>query len=1284
MDRRDQEIIAGFARSFANIDKVCWQDPWPPHIGEDNLTSAQLGISRLAAVAYMMAHATEFKTHWQAVQNEITSFCPAHIVLPEDTTYDFRDQLLEHLQTISVPQDSDPIRGGGSIGTEGDYDMTLVELANLLYLLTFEKGILGDPNDPHFTEYFSNLSSAAYSILCQNAGDPDAGCEYDGDPGSRPEQEWDGMNAFLAFKLTNSYFAAEIRTGLQSPAHLPETENHVLSIYTWNYLMSMWILRMGLDTTLDMDPKIRKWAFDGLSWLFEDDNMEAFFSPILMALGRVVHNGYFETNARPYQELSVFAILTLAVYGDIFSDMPVLDYDVILTPLLDYTRRVKQAARNAMHYTAATFAFQSMRAKRSAPIRRRNDAVSIADFYHRNRTAFLFGLLSGAHEYDDCTDVGDATCDLLRYPRLNNQHRLLWTALMRLSARKQGRQGYELPRAIQGHFFDQRPYFGILQARASEKQYHRLIIRPPEYFDPGDPTQVRLPGEWRGNPELYFGTGDVMLAAGGMFSAFYEPETLGAIEGADPQYRFWSRPTMLFARGDFGHPYDEESPSHKQWKDLEHAYGRDVLVMRGRTEAWYKSDCNVWTYKNFAYGYHYNNDAHSAWADKDQWAQDFPAWWESRPNRSVTIEESEFRIFYFEKDAMDSSGGAANTEPYYVILGRLRKDGAGNFTKWWHYKYRRGIVEVVPGYLYPDLDALEAELRAWHRPEFRYLSSGDHEDDKPWRYVTMASHERITLDPKMGADPKLPRDMDWWDPGLSFKSYCRDGIRKIEALADPGSGPAGSSEASRWVEIDRKALYIPREIRNDGQRRSIPLARVWELDERYQLTGRMLMEVLDHGKLAIRRPRWEELSSTEGKVLKWDCLVVDSHDHTQPKEESHEAEDYRECEAPGFNPYQVQSVAAGRGSTCAVTSVGEVWCWGNNVSGQLGTGDHFSWPAPRKASGLEGARATAVGGNHACALFGDGTVRCWGNNTDGQLGDGTTMARTTGEHKVLLLNREPLRARSIVAGRDHNCAIGQDGQVYCWGANKLAQAGQEGVEDIQAWAALVTLPQRAVAVGAGDYHSCATLEDHTIWCWGLNNRGQLGDGTTTGGPEPRQVVLSGHTETAEVLDLAAGSSHTCALVRVTISGLPRVFCWGSNSSSQLGVVLQGGTGWSCLPVRVTALVSEGSAEPVAAQITAGVQHTCLRLEDDRVLCWGSNSYGLLGDPTAPLDSAQAVEVLGLLPDTRFLGRGLAEHACAVDLQGTLRCWGSDLWGQLGTGEPPGLDPNYLPSPVMWP
>lgn len=1290
MDRRDREIIVGFARGFVDWPARCEPDPWPLKVGKDPLASANLQIARLAAAAYMLANEDDF-SDWQGVMDDVKTWCG-----PLDS--DYRGKLIAYLNKIFVPYPKYLFVGYQTIGTGGDYNMVLMGLVNMLYMLTYEKGILGEPNAPLPPE----LWEAAYGVLCHDGGldFPDgSGCEFQ-DPGGlnpnwpfprRRELQWDGMNAYMAFRLEENYFTSKLRLGsVFGSVTRPETENHVLSIHMYNYLVSMWILRMGLDysTGMAVDHKIRQWAIEGLTWLQQPGNMEEFFSPILMALGRVVHNGFFETNARPYQELSVFAILTLAVYGDIFEDMPLSEMHAVPDEVRDYARRVRQAARNAMHYSAATFAFQSLRGKRSSPMRRRHTNRDTPDFYGGNRAAFLFGLLSGAHEYDDCTDATNASCDLFKYSKLDHRHKILWAALMRLTARKSNNlRGYELPRAIHGQFFDPRPYFGIMQARASLGQYPRTGI-PPRYFDPQDPTRTQLPGEWRGSPELYFGTGDLMLTAGGMYCPYYQPEYLPWAE-LDPQYRFFSRATMLFPRGDFGHPYDDNDPRPTQWKSLADGSGKDVLVMRGRRDEWWKSDCNVWTYKSFAYGYSYDRTVEKPWSRG--WVQAYPDWWDDHPKRSFDIEETAFRLFYFAPgvlgyDVNNHIDVGGDSDGYYVVMARLRKDGAGNIFKWWHWNYRRGILEVVPGSLYPSLDALEAELKAWHDPSFRYFSAGDHDDDRPYKYVTMTSHERLTLDPKMGADPKIGVLNETYTYPKYYRSYCRDGIRSVETLVDPGSGPAGSDLDYRWMEIDREELYIPKKIRQNSQRKNIPLARVWELDERYERTGRMLMEELDRGRLAIRRVDWHQVGiGGSGPIMIpiWDCLIVDSHDHTQPKEDERVVLDYEECGSPGFSPHRVASAAVGLASTCVATFTGEVWCWGKNDTGQLGTGDLASSSSPRKVLVLPGSRGVAVGNNHACALLLDGRVGCWGDNSHGQLGDGTTVSRSLAAAPVLFPGDEPIRASTVASGRYHGCALGRDGEVFCWGANSFGQVGRDGLGAYYPYAHEVDLPERAVAVTVGGYHSCALFGDGTVWCWGLNHHGQLGDGTRDDGPEPRQVQFPPRVWEFSAIEISAGGFHTCALGRIEYN-IRRVYCWGDNSANQLGVSLVGEAQSTSVPARLTAFGPLDNASADVVRLAAGAYHTCAVDEDDETWCWGDNTHGQLGDPGAPDKSALAVKVLGLLPERRYLSQGLGQHICTVDEAREIQCWGSHSDGQLGSGAAADSLPHYMPQAVAWP
>src|SRR5438876_93683 len=189
----------------------------------------------------------------------------------------------------------------------------------------------------------------------------------------------------------------------------------------------------------------------------------------------------------------------------------------------------------------------------------------------------------------------------------------------------------------------------------------------------------------------------------------------------------------------------------------------------------------------------------------------------------------------------------------------------------------------------------------------------------------------------------------------------------------------------------------------------------------------------------------------------------------------------------------------------------------------------------------------------------------------------------------------------------------------------------------------------ATAIEAGSFHTCARLDDGTVRCWGLNDSGQLGDGTTTNALTP--VAVAGVAGAAAV---SGGGFHTCA--RFSDGTLE---CWGRNGSGQLGDPATT-TFSSPTPVRVTGITG-------AASMTAGGFHTCALLGDGTLQCCGRNDEGRLGSGTTANPSAPTT-VNGITPVAVAPG---AEHACALLQDGTVRCWGDNNWGQLGNGSPAG-------------
>jgi alpha-tubulin suppressor-like RCC1 family protein len=181
----------------------------------------------------------------------------------------------------------------------------------------------------------------------------------------------------------------------------------------------------------------------------------------------------------------------------------------------------------------------------------------------------------------------------------------------------------------------------------------------------------------------------------------------------------------------------------------------------------------------------------------------------------------------------------------------------------------------------------------------------------------------------------------------------------------------------------------------------------------------------------------------------------------------------------------VAELALGNQHSCALLTNGTVRCWGGNASG---TGEQ-----------LTGVTAIASGAFHVCALLVDGTVWCWGSNYYGELGSGVANPGSASWYPpVQVAGLTDVAA--ISANDSHSCALGTDGTVSCWGFNYYGELGSDATTDGQPYSALPVAVEglpHAVAIGTGDSHSCAILDDGTARCWGEGTWGQLGDGTYT-------------------------------------------------------------------------------------------------------------------------------------------------------------------------------------------
>jgi uncharacterized protein YjdB/alpha-tubulin suppressor-like RCC1 family protein len=210
--------------------------------------------------------------------------------------------------------------------------------------------------------------------------------------------------------------------------------------------------------------------------------------------------------------------------------------------------------------------------------------------------------------------------------------------------------------------------------------------------------------------------------------------------------------------------------------------------------------------------------------------------------------------------------------------------------------------------------------------------------------------------------------------------------------------------------------------------------------------------------------------------------------------------------------FQFDAISAGANHTCGLTTSGVALCWGSDSLAQLGNGvGRADALTPVPVVGARGFKALAAGGLHTCALTTAGAAYCWGDNTDGQLGDGTTASR---EEPVLVSGG--LVFRQLTAGMSHTCGLTAAGAAYCWGRNNLGAVGN-GTFTSTATPALVTGGKSFVSLSLGRAFTCGLATDGNTYCWGYNVAGMIGDGTTTNRESPT-LVSGGLTFATVVAD----------------------------------------------------------------------------------------------------------------------------------------------------------------------
>lgn len=416
---------------------------------------------------------------------------------------------------------------------------------------------------------------------------------------------------------------------------------------------------------------------------------------------------------------------------------------------------------------------------------------------------------------------------------------------------------------------------------------------------------------------------------------------------------------------------------------------------------------------------------------------------------------------------------------------------------------------------------------------------------------------------------------------------------------------------------------------------------------------------------------------------------------------------YLTSESTDIGPMVIcKQISAGSNHTCAISSDDFAYCWGDNTYGQLGDGTNISKLLPTKVQSTYGdmlpVKSISAGSDYTCAItLTNNRSYCWGNNSYGKLGDETYTNRNIPMAVYMGGSIFPA-SKSIIAGTNHTCAILLSGSnAYCWGDNTYGQLGNKSNTSskspvyVKNSTGAIFKSVNSITVGAS--HTCAIGTDYKAYCWGKSDNGRLGIGpkqacgnipfigykcTDIPAVVPDNVniptiIRNGDYSGGIYQEIAAGLDFTCAIGYNKIT-----YCWGNNTSAQLGNVYAGLYALSPVSTQIGFLTSENTAQKVSANSQA--IHTCISITTNRPFCWGSNDNGQLGSKwlvsvmgynfSIPVSVAptpvnkdiideNAINLYDKQISAISVGR---EHTCAIDLNGWAYCWGLNSTGQLGS------------------
>ncbi|MEU4427096.1 hypothetical protein AB0F81_41275 [Actinoplanes sp. NPDC024001] len=716
---------------------------------------------------------------------------------------------------LAIPGDDD--------SDQGDYDFPLRDIIAIIHIFVDEPSVLSN----EMIRSLLGQGQIKFVDIGPTSGTAEGDVPYSG----QDLEEWLGAGPggrhYFIEKLLSPSFPVDLF--IPDPTvkmAAPETENHQLAIYAWRFLVNEYLTFVSLlqPGHHRYDPCLQALVGNNPG---RYHNGPAIFDWVLQLLGRVVHSGMFETNAKPYGAYSITPILAFFQAAD------------RLFPTDAERHKVKTAARNALDYLAAEFAFQSLHGKRMMPLRRNVDHRDKVSFYESDYLPHLFGVLTGAYVFDD-----DEVNGPFVYSRIGQEGGFALWALL---------SGYRVPRGIHDFMLNKHGgYFTRIQTRYSTSSYEMDITLGtggpgpiggaptprfcrPRYFqgyaeDPGG-YDVVGPGDFAPVTQFAFTTRQYLNSAGGHNRRYYFdfeiPKAVvdaillavtgvpfipgirdiltdfinDKIRGTDVYKKLrgsdvYSRPTTLIGRGNPQFVVTGDDPSVVERAD---AFERELPTMRGQDE--FFSSKNLTVYKSLAVGYTFNPDD----SRHQMFPQRYPAAWNDLVREKFSIHRADFWIFDFRLEPDHPLSG------HYWIVSRFAKSvDLGQFRE-----YGRGLWEVVPGYRFPNPAALRARIEQLN-PEHHF----DDNEANNYRYRMATTGETIVIHNRFGSTATEQ---------AFFQMLNADGF--------PVPINRHSANNARLEEL-----------------RELPLMDVWQVDRDYEFTGRKYAYADGHGRVVVNNP----------------------------------------------------------------------------------------------------------------------------------------------------------------------------------------------------------------------------------------------------------------------------------------------------------------------------------------------------------------------------------------------------------------------------------------------